>query len=87
MNFARHVIPFFIIYTRTSVGNSLQYLIWLKSKPVKIYSYLKCVKLLLALSIDQINGSTKYSAFVFDVSFNIKPNAARFRQFKVKFFM
>ena len=32
-------------------SNSLQYLIWLKSKTVKIYSVVQSVKLLLALSI------------------------------------
>ena len=32
-------------------NNSLQYLFWLKSKTVKIYSVVQTVKLLLALSI------------------------------------
>ena len=38
-------------YGRASVGNSLKYLICLKSERVLIYSVLKSVKLLLALSI------------------------------------
>ena len=36
---------------RAGTSNSLQYLIWLKSKTVKIYSVVQSVKLLLALSI------------------------------------
>ena len=36
---------------RASVWNSLQYLICLKSERVKLYSVLKSVKLLLALSM------------------------------------
>ena len=32
-------------------SNSLQYIIWLKSKTVKIYSVVQSVNLLLALSI------------------------------------
>ena len=41
--------------------NSLQYLIWLNSKAVKIYSIVQSVKLLLALSIlpsnpNKVNG-------------------------------
>ena len=34
-------------------SNSLQYLIWLKSKTVKIYSVVQSVKLLLVLSISE----------------------------------
>ena len=36
---------------RAGASNSLQYLIWLKSKTVKIYSVVQSVKLLLALSM------------------------------------
>ena len=35
--------------------NSLQYLIWLKSKAIKIYLVVQSVKLLLALSIYRTN--------------------------------
>ena len=38
-------------WVRAGASNSLQYLIWLKSKIVKIYSIVQSVKLLLALSI------------------------------------
>ena len=36
---------------RAGTNNSLQYLIWLKSKTVKIYLVVQSVKLLLVLSI------------------------------------
>ena len=36
---------------RADTSNSLQYLIWLKSKTVKMYSVVQSVKLLLVLSI------------------------------------
>ena len=42
---------FFVNYVRAGTSNSLQYLIWLNSKTVKIYSIVQSVKLLLALSI------------------------------------
>ena len=42
---------FFVNKVRTDTSNSLQYLVWLKSKTVKIYSVVQSVKLLLALSI------------------------------------
>ena len=42
---------FFVNYVRAGTNNSLQYLFWLKSKTVKIYSVVQSVKLLLALSI------------------------------------
>ena len=42
---------FFMNWVRAGTSNSLQYLIWLESKKVKIYSVVQGVKLLLALSI------------------------------------
>ena len=42
---------FFMNLVRAGTSNSLQYLIWLESKTVKIYSVVQSVKLLLALSI------------------------------------
>ena len=45
---------FFANYAWTSTRSSLQYLVWLKSKTVKIYSVVKSVKLLLVLSICNI---------------------------------
>ena len=42
---------FFVNKVRTGTSNSLQYLVWLKSKTVKIYLVVQSVKLLLALSI------------------------------------
>ena len=42
---------FFVNKVRAGTSNSLQYLIWLKSKTVKIYSVVQSVKLLLVLSI------------------------------------
>ena len=42
---------FFLKKVRAGTSNSLQYLIWLNSKTVKIYSIVQSVKLLLALSI------------------------------------
>ena len=42
---------FFMNYVRAGASNSLQYLIWLKSETVKIYSVVQRVKLLLTLSI------------------------------------
>ena len=42
---------FFVDWVRAGTSNSLQYLIWLNSKTVKIYSIVQSVKLLLALSI------------------------------------
>ena len=42
-------------------NNSLQYLIWLKSKTVKIYSVVQSVKLLLALSIVLENNGVQNS--------------------------
>ena len=38
-------------YGRAITSSSLQYFIWLRSKVVKIYSVVKCAKLLLVLSI------------------------------------
>ena len=40
---------------RAGTSNSLQYLIWLNSKAVKIYSIVESVKLLLALSIHEMS--------------------------------
>ena len=40
-----------MIEVRVGTINSLQYLIWLKSKTVKIYSVVQSAKLLLVLSI------------------------------------
>ena len=48
---------FFVNKVMTGTSNSLQYLVWLKSKTVKIYSVVQSVKLLLALSIYRINIS------------------------------
>ena len=42
---------FFVNYVRANTSSSLQYFIWLKSKAVKIYSVVQCVKILLVLSI------------------------------------
>ena len=42
---------FFVNKVRAGTNNSLQYLIWLKLKTVKIYLVVQSVKLLLALSI------------------------------------
>ena len=42
---------FFVNKIRAGTSNSLKYLIWLKSKAVKIYSVVQSVKLLLALGI------------------------------------
>ena len=42
---------FFVNEVRAGTSNSLQYLIWLNSKTVKIYLVVQSVKLLLALSI------------------------------------
>ena len=42
---------FFVYKVRADTSNSLQYLIWLNSKTVKIYSVVQSVKFLLALSI------------------------------------
>ena len=42
---------FFVHNIRAGTSNSLQYLIWLKSKTVKIYSVVQSVKLLFVLSI------------------------------------
>ena len=42
---------FFVNKVRAGTSNSLQYLIWLKSKTVKIHSVVQSVKLLLVLSI------------------------------------
>ena len=42
---------FLVNWVRAGTSNSLQYLIWLKSKTVKIYSVVESVKLLLVLSI------------------------------------
>ena len=42
---------YFVNLVRTGTSNSLQYLIWLNSKTVKIYSIVQSVKLLLALCI------------------------------------
>ena len=42
---------FFVNKVRAGTNNSLQYLVWLKSKTVKIYSGVQSVKLFLALSI------------------------------------
>ena len=42
---------FFMNKARAGTSNSLEYLIWLKSKTVKIYSVVQSVKLLLVLSI------------------------------------
>ena len=42
---------FFVNKVRAGTSNSLQYLIWLNSKTVKIFSIVQSVKLLLALSI------------------------------------
>ena len=42
---------FYVNKVRAGTSNSLQYLIWLKSKTVKIYSVVQSVKLLLVLSI------------------------------------
>ena len=41
----------FVNKVRAGTNNSLQYLIWLKSKTVKIYLVVQSVKLLLVLSI------------------------------------
>ena len=50
---------FFVNKVRAGTSGSLQYLIWLKSKTVKIYSVVQSVKLLLALSIYMCISSTK----------------------------
>ena len=42
---------FSVNYVRAGTSNSLQYLIWLKSNTVTIYSVVQRVKLLLVLSI------------------------------------
>ena len=42
---------FFVNKVTAGTNNSLQYLVWLKSKTVKIYSVVQSVKLFLALSI------------------------------------
>ena len=42
---------FFMNLVRLRTSNSLQYVIWFKSKAVKIYSVVQSVKLLLVLSI------------------------------------
>ena len=42
---------FFVNWVRAGTSDSLQYLIWLNSKTVKIYSVVQSVKFLLALSI------------------------------------
>ena len=42
---------FFVNWVRAGTSNSLQYLIWLNSKTVKIYSVVQSIKFLLALSI------------------------------------
>ena len=42
---------FLVNLVRAGTNNSLQYLVWLKSKTVKIYSVVQYVKLLLVLSI------------------------------------
>ena len=42
---------FLVNYVRAGTSNSLQYLNWLNTKTVKIYSIGQSVKLLLALSI------------------------------------
>ena len=42
---------FFVNYFRAGTSNSLQYLIWLKSKTVKIYIVVQSVQLLLVSSI------------------------------------
>ena len=44
---------FFVNQVRACTRSSLQYLFWLKSKTVKIYSVVQSVKLLLVLSIYQ----------------------------------
>ena len=46
---------FLVNWVRAGISNSLQYLIWLKSKTVKIYSIVESVKLLLVLSIYCLN--------------------------------
>ena len=42
---------FFVNKVRAGTSNSLQYLIWLNSNTVQIYSVVQSVKFLLALSI------------------------------------
>ena len=42
---------FLMNWVRAGTSNSLQYLIWLKSKTLKIYSVVQSVKLLFALSM------------------------------------
>ena len=54
-------------------SNSLQYLIWLSSKTVKIYSIVQSVKLLLALSIYALEGAQWLSGIVLDS----RPRASR----------
>ena len=58
---------FFLNSVRAGTSNSLQYLIWLNLKTVKIYSIVQSVKLLLALSIyacwPSVFTATKNAAF------------------------
>ena len=49
---------FFVNQVRAGTNNSLQYLIWLKPKSVKIYLVVQSVKLLLALSIILLTNQT-----------------------------
>ena len=51
---------FLVNWVRAGTSNSLQYLIWLKSKTVKIYSVVESVKLLLVLSIFVLCKSFTY---------------------------
>ena len=42
---------FFVNYVRTSTSSSMQYFIWLKTKAVKLFLVVQCVKLILVLNI------------------------------------
>ena len=54
---------FFVNKVRAGISNSLQFLIWLNSKTVKMYSIVQSVKLLLALSIfKELRGSFYFSS-------------------------